>query len=212
MKKNAKIANPIQLDSYCTAKKSVSIHTIVATLSAEEISNHMIPRVLALTTFDALTISTLAETIWRHHYADIIAPEQIDYMLAQRYQPKLIKEQVLSPEIWWRKLVLDEMIIGFSCCMRTHEPGELKIDKLYIHCDHHRKGYGAMLVADAIEIMRENNLQTLILTVNKHNQAAILAYQHYGFEITGDSIVDIGGGFIMNDYLMTMTKLSRWNT
>ncbi len=88
----------------------------------------MIPRILALTVFDAHTISALAETVWRHHYADIISPEQIDYMLAQRYQPELLKEQVLNPEIWWRKLVLDGMIIGFSCCMRTHKPGELKID------------------------------------------------------------------------------------
>ena len=171
----------------------------------------MIPRVLALTMFDALTISTLAEMIWRQHYADIISPEQIEYMLAQCYQPELIKEQVLNPQIWWRKLVRDELIIGFSCCTSTHKPGKLKIDKLYIHCDHHRKGYGAMLVADATEIMRENNLQSLILTVNKDNQTAILAYQHYGFEITDDSVVDIGGGFIMNDYLMTMTKLNHWN-
>jgi len=51
--------------------------------------------------------------------------------------------------------------------------------------------------------MRENNLQSLILTVNKDNRTAISAYQHYGFEITGDSIVDIGNGFVMNDYLMT---------
>ncbi len=160
---------------------------------------------------DALTISTLAEVIWRRHYAGVISSEQIDYMLIQRYQPELIKEQLLNPEIWWRKLVLDEMIIGFACCMRTNKPSELKIDKLYIHCDHHRKGYGAMLMADAVEIMRENKLQSLILTVNKHNQTAILAYRHYGFEITGDSIVDIGSGFVMNDYLMTLTKSSCWN-
>lgn len=172
----------------------------------------MIPRILALTMSDAHTISALAEIIWRHHYAAIISPEQIDYMLAQRYQPALIKEQILNPEIWWRKLVLDKTIIGFSCCIRTHKPGELKIDKLYIHSDHQHKGYGAMLMADAIEIMRENNLQSLILTVNKHNQTAILAYRQYGFEITGDSVVDIGGGFTMNDYLMTLTQPNRWNT
>ncbi len=69
-----------------------------------------------------------------------------------------------------------------------------------------------MLMADAVEIMRKNDVQSLILTVNKHNQIAILAYQQYGFEITGDSIVDIGGSFVMNDYLMTLTKLSRWST
>ncbi len=171
----------------------------------------MTPSVLPLTQNDANALSALAETIWRYHYVDIISTEQIDYMLKQRYQPELIREQLQNPSIWWRKLVLDDEIIGFSCCIRTITVNELKIDKLYIHCNYHRKGYGALLVTDAIGIMRENNLQSLILTVNKYNQTAISAYQHYGFEITGDSTVDIGDGFVMNDYLMTLTQLSRWN-
>lgn len=172
----------------------------------------MPPSVLPLTPSDALAISTLAGKIWRHHYVDIISSGQIDYMLRQRYQPELIEAQLAHADIWWRKLVVDEAIIGFSCCMRTNKPGELKIDKLYIHCDHHRKGYGAILVADAAGIMRKNDLQSLILTVNKHNQTAISAYRHYEFEITGDSVVDIGGGFVMNDYLMTFTKSHHWDT
>lgn len=172
--------------------------------------NDMILSILSLTMSDTHALSTLAERIWHHHYDGIISLEQIDYMLAQRYHPLLIQQQILNQDIWWRKLVLDEMMIGFSCCIRTGKPDELKIDKLYIHCDHQRKGYGMLLVADAVETMRENNLQSLVLTVNKRNHTAISAYQRYGFEITGDSIVDIGGGFIMNDYLMTMTDFTRW--
>lgn len=171
----------------------------------------MIASVMPIILSDAPAISTLADEIWRHHYANIISPEQIEYMLAQRYQPELIQEQVFNPDIWWRKLVVDEKMVGFSCYMRTSNPDELKIDKLYIHCDHHRKGYGGLLVADAIKLLRENSLRRLILTVNKHNQTAILAYRHYGFEIVADSVVDIGGGYFMNDYLMAMTKLDRWN-
>lgn len=158
---------------------------------------------------DAQVISALAETIWRRHYMDIISAAQIEYMLRQRYRPELIGQQLLNPDIWWRKLVLNDAIIGFSCCMRTSNPAELKIDKLYIHPDHQRRGYGALLVADAIRILRENNLQSLILTVNKNNRSAISAYRHYGFAITGDSIADIGNGFVMDDYLMTLEKLNR---
>lgn len=169
----------------------------------------MQPNILPVASPDAKTISTLAATIWWHHYVNIISAAQIDYMLRQRYQPELIEQQLLNPDIWWRKLTLNNTIIGFSCCMRTHNPGELKIDKLYIHPDHHRKGYGALLVADALQILRENHLQSLILTVNKNNRSAISAYRHYGFVITGDSIVDIGNGFVMNDYLMTLEKLNR---
>ena len=114
----------------------------------------MIASVMPIILSDAPAISTLADEIWRHHYANIISPEQIEYMLAQRYQPELIQEQVFNPDIWWRKLVVDEKMVGFSCCMRTSNPDELKIDKLYIHCDHHRKGYGGLLVADASKLLR----------------------------------------------------------
>jgi ribosomal protein S18 acetylase RimI-like enzyme len=34
-----------------------------------------------------------------------------------------------------------------------------------------------MLLAEAIKIMRENNLQSLMLTVNKQNHTAISAYR-----------------------------------
>ncbi|WP_292918647.1 hypothetical protein [Nitrosomonas sp.] len=63
-----------------------------------------------------------------------------------------------------------------------------------------------------MDTMRKNDLQSLILTVNKRNHNAIEACHQYGFEITGDSIVDIGDGFVMNDYWMVLTNLSRWNT
>lgn len=131
---------------------------------------------------------------------------QIEYMLTQRYCPMIIHSQLSDKRIWWKKLVLDHSIIGFSCCLRTKEPTELKIDKLYIHHDHHRKGYGKILVGDAIKTMRAIKCSKLILTVNKQNHTAIQAYQRYGFEIIGDSVVDIGGGFFMNDYLMAMSS------
>ncbi|WP_103967580.1 GNAT family N-acetyltransferase [Nitrosomonas ureae] len=170
------------------------------------------PSILSLTPSDTRTIAALARTIWQHHYAPIISTAQIEYMLAQRYEPALIQDQLKDPSMWWRKLTLDQTIVGFSCCMLTGQPNELKIDKLYVHCDYHRRGYGAMLVADAFNLMRSKDLQSLILTVNKRNHSAITAYQQYGFEIAGDSIVDIGGGFVMNDFLMTLTDFSRWNT
>lgn len=171
----------------------------------------MLLQISPLTPPDVSPVSTLADTIWHQHYRDIISTDQISYMLQQRYQPNLILMQLTTSGIWWRKLTINEEIIGFCCCMATDNPKELKIDKLYIHCNHHRKGYGAMLVAEAIKIMQDNDLESLILTVNKQNQVAIDAYQKYGFVITRDSVVDIGGGFIMNDYLMTLvpTKLEK---
>ena len=98
--------------------------------------NSEMPEISPLTMFDATVVSRLAGKIWRHHYAEIISPDQIDYMLAQRYCPLLIKSQVSSEAVWWQKMTLDETIIGFSCYMRTDASDALKIDKLYIDIDH----------------------------------------------------------------------------
>ena len=40
------------------------------------------------------------------------------------------------------------------------------------------------------------------LQVNKRNERAIGAYLKAGFEIIGEAVFDIGGGFVMDDYLM----------
>ncbi|MDB6006010.1 MAG: Ribosomal protein acetylase RimI, partial [Prosthecobacter sp.] len=40
------------------------------------------------------------------------------------------------------------------------------------------------------------------LFVNKHNISAIRAYQRAGFAFEKDVITEIGGGFVMDDYVM----------
>ena len=163
------------------------------------------PVIRSLTQADAGVVSELAGTVWRKHYPGIISPEQIEYMLAQRYHPALIEAQLASAGIWWNKLTLDEKIIGFSCCLLTNVARELKLDKLYIHHNHQRRGYGAMLIEEAMKTARENHCTRLVLAVNKNNHAAIAAYRHYGFEISGAMMTDIGNGFVMDDIIMTHT-------
>lgn len=162
------------------------------------------PIVSPLLPDDIELIIALADTIWRQHYSNIISSAQIEYMLNQRYSSTLIRAQLLSNEIRWKKLVLNKKIIGFSCCILTDNPTELKLDKLYLHPHHQRKGYGAILVNDTKQLMRQNSLTSLVLTVNRNNASAISAYKHYGFKINSKVIIDIGNGFIMDDYLMTM--------
>ncbi len=141
------------------------------------------PDILPVIHHDVTGISSLAREIWFRQYQGILSVDQINYMLAQRYCPSVIHTQLDDEKIWWRKLVSgDDDIIGFSCCMRTMHTAELKIDKLYIRHDHHRKGYGRLLISDAIKIMHEMKCSTLILKVNKQNHSAIHAYQCYGLD------------------------------
>jgi len=151
---------------------------------------------------DAAAISALAREIWYPHYAAIVSRAQIEYMLAQRYDPEIIRAELVSGTAWWDKLLVDGMMMGFSSYFLTGTPGEMKLDKLYVHHDHQRRGHGGMLLDRVLGIARAHGCTRLMLAVNKHNDTAIAAYRKYGFRIAESVVKDIGGGFVMDDYLM----------
>jgi hypothetical protein len=43
----------------------------------------------------------------------------------------------------------------------------------------------------------------MALRVNKRNVLAIEAYRRNGFEVAGELCEEIGGGFVMDDYVMS---------
>jgi ribosomal protein S18 acetylase RimI-like enzyme len=55
------------------------------------------------------------------------------------------------------------------------------------------------------ERARELGAHAVWLQVNKRNEPAIAAYLKAGFHIEKEAVFDIGGGFVMDDYLMART-------
>jgi len=149
---------------------------------------------------DVSAIACLARTIWLDAYHKIISPEQIDYMLAQRYDHARLRIEAEDPQKWLRQAHVDGVLAGFAACEIYQ--GEFKLDKLYIHPDMQRKGIGAALVEHTAAIAREQGFPSMILAVNKQNEQAIRAYTRYGFRVRGKTVTDIGSGFTMDDYVM----------
>jgi GNAT superfamily N-acetyltransferase len=147
-------------------------------------------------------LAGLAREIWLHHYAAIISPEQIDYMLAQRYAPALIRSQLANPDHGWWVAEQDGSLVGFTHTVRTEE--QCKLDKLYVHPHHQRHGLGAALLEQAKAWTRQAGRTRLTLQVNRHNALALSAYRKYGFVVTEARVFDIGGGFVMDDYFMEL--------
>jgi ribosomal protein S18 acetylase RimI-like enzyme len=145
----------------------------------------------------------LARDIWHRYYPSIISLEQIEYMLAQRYTAERVREQLRSGRAWWDKLLLDGVMVAFSACEPGEHEGELKLDKLYVHCDLHGRGYGSLLLRNAERRAREMGCRRLYLQVNRHNRGAIETYLRNGFAISREAKFDIGHGFIMDDYVMS---------
>lgn len=156
---------------------------------------------------DVKALVALAREIWHAHYPAIIGTAQIEYMLGQRYEPAVVRAELGRDGIWWDKLVAGEEMAGFASYFMTEAPGEMKLDKLYVHPRHQRRGYGGMMIAHACEVARLHGCSRLVLTVNKNNHSAIAAYLKHGFRVADAVIKDIGGGFVMDDYVMEKTVM-----
>jgi GNAT superfamily N-acetyltransferase len=154
---------------------------------------------------DIPALIQLARDIWYHHYPSIISVDQIEYMLAQRYSPELIRTELAAKGVWWDVLRINGALAAFASCELGARAGEMKLDKLYVRNDLQGRGYGSLLIAHVANRAREEACSKLYLQVNRNNSSAIRAYEHNGFEIREAAKFDIGGGFVMDDYVMVKT-------
>jgi diamine N-acetyltransferase len=160
------------------------------------------PQIVPATEADLEEISRLAGVIWRAHYPGIISPEQIEYMLARMYSMETLREDLSGRGIRYERLLADEALAGFAAHGPTEHPAVVKLHKIYLHPHWQGRGLGGLLLRHCAGQAAGLGAHRLVLTVNKHNTKAIAVYQRHGFVITDAVVTDIGGGFVMDDYLM----------
>lgn len=167
-------------------------------------------RIAPATLEDLPAIAALAAVVWRACYPGMITGEQIDYMLDRMYALDTLREEILSQGVHYDRLLLDHELAGFASYGPTNEPGAFKLHKLYLHPDLHGRGLGTMLLQHCEREARRLGALRLLLNVNKRNVKAIRAYQRNGFATVQSVVTDIGGGFVMDDYVLAKeTAVSR---
>jgi ribosomal protein S18 acetylase RimI-like enzyme len=158
--------------------------------------------IVAATEADLGAVAALAGVIWRRHYPGIITHEQIEYMLARGYSHAALSRFIRENGAGLDLARLGERLAGFAAYHRGERPGETKLDKLYVHHDAQRRRIGSRLIAKVESAARADGCSTLTLNVNKNNVQAIRAYERNGFAVRETVVVDIGEGFVMDDYIM----------
>lgn len=156
----------------------------------------------AATHADLPAVRALAHTIWHLHYPGIIDVAQIDYMLARGYDDASLRQFVDAPGAGLVVACEAGTPVGFAAWLRARAPATTKLDKLYVLPSRHGRGIGRRLIARVEEAARDDGATTVELNVNKHNAGAIAAYRACGYEVREAVVVDIGNGFVMDDYVM----------
>jgi ribosomal protein S18 acetylase RimI-like enzyme len=163
-------------------------------------------RLDALDAADFETLARLAEAIWRSHYTKIIGSAQIDYMLAERYTPEKLRLYLNADDRWLMLLRTDSptgsRVVGYCSYALADDPGEMKLEQLYLLPELHGQGLGRLMLHHVEEQACARGRGTLLLQTNKRNDIAIAFYRKAGFAVREEAVFDIGNGFVMDDYVM----------
>jgi ribosomal protein S18 acetylase RimI-like enzyme len=93
-------------------------------------------------------------------------------------------------------------LAGFAAHGPTEQRQVFKLHKIYLHPQWQGRGLGSLLLRHCEREAGKAGAERLVLTVNKRNAKALAVYQRNGFVITEAVVTDIGGGFVMDDYVL----------
>lgn len=149
---------------------------------------------------DIPAIYKLAHETWWPTYSGVISDEQIEFMLANMYSEKALKQQ-MNEGIAFLIAENDGQPVAFAAYSLTEPENKVyKLQKLYVHPSGQGLGLGKKLIGEVARLSKELGGKILELNVNRGNPAFHF-YQKLGFEIY--QTVDIPyHHFVLNDYVM----------
>lgn len=146
------------------------------------------------------TVHKLAHAIWPSAFKGILSPQQIEYMLEMMYSETALKKQLASGHLFYI-LTQEEAPVGYLSLEHTTETKRTKIHKIYLLPEQQGTGAGKQLIMFAESEAKKMQSKILYLNVNRYNQA-IGFYEHFGLEKTSQENIDIGNGYLMEDWVM----------
>jgi diamine N-acetyltransferase len=148
---------------------------------------------------DIPLIRELTFSVWPKTYAPILSQEQIDYMLVMMYSEASLEKQMNEG---CQFIIVSDGFepVGFAAYQEI-EPAVFKLHKLYVLASQQGKGTRRFVIDHIIHTIQQQGAAVLQLQVNRNN-AAKKFYEKLGFVVLQEIKLDIGNGYIMDDYVM----------
>ena len=148
-----------------------------------------------------IIVQELTYKIWPTAYRTILSSEQLEFMMNKFYEISYLENQFQNGQVF---LLAEEngIYYGFASYeLNCDASNKTKIHKLYVLPETQGKGLGKLFVEKISTIAKENNNQGIFLNVNRYN-IAVHFYEKIGFKKTETIDIEIGNGYLMEDYIM----------
>ena len=143
----------------------------------------------------------LTKKIWPVAYGEILSKAQLDYMIHKFYNETALRELMQKGHVFYLAQDDNDNYVGFVSYEINSEPNKTKIHKIYVLPETQGTGLGRQFFELIKEKALEKNQNAIFLNVNKYNKA-IHFYNKLGFTKVKDEVIDIGNGYVMDDYVM----------
>ena len=146
-------------------------------------------------------IAVVADEIWHECYGELLGQGQVDYMVEKFQSLDAMMEQIENQGYTYFSVRDNGELCGYIG-IKPESDDRLFLSKLYLRKDKRGRGVASAMLGYVFDEARKIGKKRVYLTVNKHNDHAIEVYKKIGFVIVDTAVTDIGGGYVMDDYIM----------
>ena len=143
----------------------------------------------------------LTKKIWPVAYGAILSKAQLDYMINRFYTKNALSQLMDKGHLFYLAQDENDNFVGFLSFEINSAPHKTKIHKIYVLPEIQGTGLGRQFFELVKQKAKENNQKAIFLNVNKYN-SALYFYTKLGFSNVNDEVIDIGEGYVMDDYVM----------
>jgi GNAT superfamily N-acetyltransferase len=154
---------------------------------------------------DLPLIREIAYKTWPETYGHILSAAQVDFMLDLFYSEEILLKNMTEKGHHFLLANENGNCLGFASYEHQYTGINItRLHKIYLLREAQGKGAGIQLLNAVERAARQNHSMAISLNVNRFNKAKEF-YLKAGYIIMGEENLEIGHGYLMEDY-----KMEKW--
>lgn len=148
-------------------------------------------------------VADLAKIIWTEHYTPLIGSEQVAYMIETFQSVHAITDSIQQGYQYYI-IQYENIFAGYTAIFPEEIEKTLFLSKIYVEKSYRGRHLTTKAITQMKEVCKKKGLNKIRLNVNKKNQSSIVVYEHLGFIKVRETVIEIGQGYVMDDYIMEL--------